>query len=82
MSVSKEKLTSLLKEGFPDGKIEVIPLSNDQDHYRVIVSSKNFNGKSKVTQHQMVFYALKGLMKEELHALSIQTLLETKDAMD
>ena len=37
------------------------------------ITSKTFNGKSRVEQHKMVYKALKGKMGNELHALALTT---------
>ncbi len=37
------------------------------------ISSKIFNGISKIEQHKLVYKSLKGKMGNELHALSITT---------
>ena len=36
--------------------------------------SEAFRGKSRVQQHQLVYRALGERMREEIHALSMQTL--------
>ena len=37
------------------------------------ITSKIFNGKSKIEQHKIVYRSLQGKMGNELHALSITT---------
>ena len=37
-----------------------------------------FEGLTKVMQHQKVYDALDGMMKQELHALSIKTYTSTQ----
>ena len=54
-------------------QIEIEDLAGDGDHYRAIVRSDAFEGKSRVMQHQMVFAALKGRMGVDLHALALET---------
>ena len=73
MAMDQALLTRLLQEGFPDAEIEVQDLAGDGDHYRAIVRSDAFEGKSRVMQHQMVFAALKGRMGVDLHALALET---------
>ena len=69
---NREKLESLLKANLPGSEVKIESLVDDDNHYRVIVKSPEFAGKSKVAQHRMVIKALSGLMDKELHALSIQ----------
>ena len=44
----------------------------DNNHYSARITSKVFNGISRIEQHKIV-YVLKGKMGNELHALSITT---------
>jgi stress-induced morphogen len=73
MAMSGADLERLLREGFPDAIIEVHDLAGDGDHYRAVVRSDQFAGKTRVAQHQMVYAALKGRMGNELHALALET---------
>ncbi len=73
MAMRAEELETLLREGFPDAQIEIHDLAGDGDHYRAVVRSHSFAGKSRVAQHQMVYTALKGRMGGELHALALET---------
>jgi len=43
-------------------------------HYNVTIVSKQFEGKSLVQRHQLVYQALGDMMKEEIHALAINAL--------
>jgi len=56
-----------------DADITIEDLAGDGDHYRAIIRSAAFAGKSRVAQHQMVYAALKGRMGGELHALALDT---------
>ena len=57
----------------PDATIEIKDLMGDSNHYSAKISSKIFNGKSKIEQHKIVYKSLQGKMGNELHALSITT---------
>jgi len=39
-----------------------------------VIVSEAFRGKSRVQRHQLVYGALGDRMREEIHALSMQTL--------
>jgi stress-induced morphogen len=67
------EIDALLKQAFPDADVEIIDLAGDGDHYKAIVASAAFAGKSRIAQHQMVYAALKGRMGGELHALALET---------
>jgi stress-induced morphogen len=73
MAMPRDQLEALLRAGFPDADIEIQDLAGDGDHYRAIVRSAAFTGKTRVAQHQMVYAALKGAMGGELHALALDT---------
>jgi stress-induced morphogen len=73
MAMSAEELESLLSEAFADAEIVIQDLAGDGDHYKAIIRSAAFAGKSRVAQHQMVYAALKGRMGGQLHALALDT---------
>ena len=43
-------------------------------HYRLLVVSAAFAGKSTVARHRLVYDALGELMRQRIHALSIKSL--------
>ena len=73
MAMSIKDLEHLLREAFADADIRIDDLAGDGDHYRAVIRSDAFVGKTRVAQHQMVYAALKGRMGGELHALALQT---------
>ena len=73
MALSIKEITGLIKDSIPDAKIEIKDLMGDSNHYSAIITSKVFNGISKIEQHKLVYKSLKGKMGNELHALSITT---------
>ena len=73
MALSIEEIKNLIKSSIPDASIEIKDLVGDNNHYSAKISSKIFNGKTKVEQHKIVYKSLKGKMGNELHALSITT---------
>jgi stress-induced morphogen len=73
MAMSQAEIEQLIREAFPDARVEVKDLAGDGNHYSASVVSSAFKGVSKVKQHQMVYAALKGKMGGELHALALTT---------
>jgi stress-induced morphogen len=71
--MSLSEIETMIREAFPDARVEVKDLAGDGNHYSASVVSTAFKGKSRVQQHQMVYAALKGRMGGELHALALQT---------
>jgi acid stress-induced BolA-like protein IbaG/YrbA len=47
---------------------------DDGVHFEAIIVSPAFAGVARVRRHQMVYAALGDRMREEIHALSMQTL--------
>jgi len=45
-------------------------------HYQVTIVSQQFQGKSRVARHRMVYAALDGLMPSQIHALAITAWTE------
>lgn len=73
MALPASELESLLRRAFPDAEIAVHDLAGDGDHYKAVIRSSAFVGKSRVVQHQMVYAALEGHMGGALHALALDT---------
>ena len=73
MPLDAQTIEDLIREALPDAEIEIQDLAGDGDHYAARVTSSQFEGLSRVKQHQMVYNALKGRIGSELHALAIQT---------
>jgi stress-induced morphogen len=73
MAMSQTEIERMIREAFPDARVEVRDLAGDGNHYSASVVSSAFRGVSRVKQHQMVYEALKGRMGGELHALALTT---------
>jgi stress-induced morphogen len=73
MAMDAAEIERLIKAGIPDAIVVIEDLRGDGDHYAARVTSRAFEGKSRVQQHQMVYQALKGKMGDQLHALALQT---------
>ena len=73
MALSIEEIKKLITSSIPDATIEIKDLIGDSNHYSAKITSKIFNGKTKIEQHKLVYKSLQGKMGNELHALSITT---------
>ena len=73
MALSIEEIKKLIISSIPDATIEIKDLMGDNNHYSAKITSKIFNGKTKIEQHKIVYKSLQGKMGNELHALSITT---------
>jgi BolA family transcriptional regulator, general stress-responsive regulator len=50
------------------------PGAREGGHFRVRLTSAAFRGKSPIQRHRLVFAAVSGLMKTDIHALNIDAL--------
>jgi acid stress-induced BolA-like protein IbaG/YrbA len=69
--VTPESVKSGIEAGLECESVEVI---GDGQHFQARIVSRAFDGKSRVQRHQLVYRALGERMREEIHALSMQTL--------
>jgi acid stress-induced BolA-like protein IbaG/YrbA len=65
-----EQVRSYISQGLD---CEWLQVGGDGHHFEAVIVSAAFRGKNKVQQHQLVYRALGDRMREEIHALSMQT---------
>jgi acid stress-induced BolA-like protein IbaG/YrbA len=53
---------------------EHLAVDGDGRHFDALIVSASFEGKRLIQRHQAVYAALGDRMREEIHALSMQTL--------
>lgn len=71
--VSLAQVEGMIKAELPDAFVKVQDMGGG-DHLEAIVVSAQFEGKSLVKQHQMVYGAVKEAMATEaIHALALKT---------
>lgn len=77
MAMQADDIKTLLLASLPGAEVEIIDLAGDGNHYKAVIASPEFAGKSRLAQHQMVYAALKGAMDgtndAQLHALALET---------
>ena len=64
------ELEALIKSGIPDAEVMV---NGEGDHFEATVVSQQFEGRSMVQQHQLVYGTLGDRMGGEIHALALHT---------
>ena len=69
--VEPDYIKRSIEGGMTCEHVEVI---GDGQHFQAVIVSEAFAGLPKVRQHQLVYAALGDRMREEIHALSMQTL--------
>lgn len=73
MPMSGEAIEAMIREAIPDADVRLTDLAGDNDHWAAHVVSAQFQGLSRIKQHQLVYRALNGRMGGELHALQLTT---------
>lgn len=73
MAVNLQTVQELIVKALPGAEVKVTDLVGDGDHLEATVISDLFSGKTLLQQHQMVYSALGGILKENLHALALKT---------
>ena len=51
-----------------------VTVAGDGAHFEALIVSPEFEGLTRIKRHQRVYAALGDRMREEIHALSMQTL--------
>lgn len=64
-------ISGWIEAGLPGARARV---HGDGRHFEAVVVCADFAGKNLVERHQMVYRALGDKMREEIHALSLQTV--------
>ncbi len=70
--ITPQDIKGLIEAGIPGARVEV---SGDGHHFEAVVSSDVFAGKTRIQQHQLVYATLGDRMREQIHALSLKTVL-------
>ena len=68
--VTPESIKQGIEAGLACERVEVI---GDGQHFQALIVSAAFAGKTRVQRHQLIYRALGDRMREEIHALSMQT---------
>ena len=59
--------------------IEIEDLTGTSDHWRVMIVSPDFEGKTKIEQHKLIFDPLQDkIQSNEIHALTLKTFTPEK----
>ncbi len=73
MAMMAAEIERLIREGLPDAQVTIEDLAGDGNHYRAVIVSEQFRGKTRLQQHQLVYSTLGERMGGELHALALST---------
>jgi len=75
-----EVIRSRLLTAFPGARVDVTDLTGTLDHFQAVVVAREFDGKSRIEQHKMVYAALGDLMSGPIHALALTTRRPSDDS--
>ena len=67
------EIEAAIQAALPGAIVELTDLAGDDDHWAAKVTAPQFEGKSRVQQHKMVYAAFGDKMGGELHALQVTT---------
>jgi stress-induced morphogen len=68
------ELKAKITAAFPGALVEVKDFTGSGDHFEALVVSEQFEGRSLVERHQMVYRAVGDAMRQAVHALALKTL--------
>lgn len=71
--MKSDAIIAKIRAALPDARVELHDLTGTEDHWRAIVVSDAFRGKTPIQRHRMVFDALAEEMKGPIHALTLET---------
>jgi stress-induced morphogen len=71
--IELEEVRRRLLLAFPRAEIEVLDLTGTKDHYQARIVWSEFQGRSLIEQHQLVYRALGEAMNGPIHALALKT---------
>jgi len=84
-----ELIRQKLKQALKPELIEIIDQSNAHaghagnqkggGHYYLTIIASDFEGKTLVQRHQLIYQALNDMMKEDIHALGINALTPSEN---
>ena len=69
MSIKKSEFENLIAESFPNSQFEVIDTVGDEDHYRVKITSPEFEGLTRIAKHRLINSRLKDYIGAKIHAV-------------
>ena len=70
---STDELKQRIETAIPGSTAEVEDWTGGGDHFRAVVTSSAFAGKTRLQQHQMVYAVFGDEIGGAIHALSLKT---------
>ena len=77
-ALSIDEVRRRIEEAIPGAKVQVGTFSG-HDHFEAVVEATQFEGKTLIEQHRMVYAAVDGLLGDAMHALALKTCVPAGD---
>jgi stress-induced morphogen len=71
--ISPAEIEKRIAENLPGAQVRVTDLTGGGDHYRVAVVASQFEDRSPLDRHRLVYAMFSDVLGGELHALSLET---------
>jgi stress-induced morphogen len=71
--ISPAEIEKRIVENLPGARVRITDLTGGGDHYRVAVVAPQFESKSSLDRHRLVYGIFSDVLGGELHALSLET---------
>lgn len=73
VTVNASEIEARIQKSLPDAEVQVLDETGGGDHFHAVVVSASFRGKSLLERHQLVYSALQDAMRDQIHALRLNT---------
>ncbi len=71
--IEPEEVVAKIEDSIEDAEVQIQDLTGTRDHYQVVVVSPEFEDKTRIKQHRLVYDALEEEMMGPIHALKLET---------
>jgi stress-induced morphogen len=73
-AITPNQVKASIEAGIPGSIVQINDLTGGGDHYQAVVVSSQFEGKSLIQQHQLVYGTVREAMANgAIHALALKT---------
>ncbi len=66
------EIIAKIRAALPDAQVEMQDLTGTSDHWKAVIVSGRFAGKSLIERHRLVNAALAEALKGPIHALTLE----------
>ena len=71
--MTEQDLKQRIESGLTGAQVQVFDTKGTGDHFSAVVISDEFEDKSLVKRHKMVYATVSDVLTKELHALQLKT---------